>query len=103
VINSLTVPLYFFRDFTGIRVIEINDPPPTAGTSLFDWDSEEDRNIIWGNINEDVVLPVVRIRDQPYPWPEQDDLHPPLKRLIDEQRGRVPKEKEREKEKCTVM
>jgi hypothetical protein len=33
-------------DPNSIRVIELNHPPPTAGTALFDWANEEDRRII---------------------------------------------------------
>lgn len=88
--ETYTLDFALNKDLSGIRVVEINDPPPTAGTSLFDWDSEEDRNIIWGKVDE-ALLPVVRLRDGPYPWSQQTDMHPPLKALIDEYRGRAPK------------
>lgn len=35
------------RDFETCTLIEINDPPPTAGTSLFIWDNPDDQKIIF--------------------------------------------------------
>ena len=29
-----------------VRVVEINNPPPVAGTALFDWDNEADRHAL---------------------------------------------------------
>eukprot|EP01097_Dermamoeba_algensis_P006026 TRINITY_DN3796_c0_g1_i1.p1 TRINITY_DN3796_c0_g1~~TRINITY_DN3796_c0_g1_i1.p1 ORF type:complete len:297 (-),score=54.08 TRINITY_DN3796_c0_g1_i1:51-941(-) len=100
--QSYTLDFVLNKDFTSIRVVEINDPPPTAGTSLFLWDSEEDRNIIWGKTNEQ-IFPVVRLLDRPYPWALQEDIHPPLKQLIEEIRGRAaPPESKSERSLCLV-
>src|SRR3990167_2409476 len=77
--------------FTSARLIEINDPPPTAGTSLFDWDDENDRNLILNGPKS------IRVYKEPISWEDQQKqstLHPPLLKLIDQLRGRIPAEKE---------
>jgi len=47
-------------------IIEMNEVPPTAGTSLFNWDLEEDRNIIFNGPFEIRILsePATDIRSQ---------------------------------------
>jgi len=81
--QNYTIDFVFSRDFESCTLIEINDPPPTAGTSLFIWDNMEDRKILFeGPLT-------VRVLEGPVPWSEQTDIHPPLKLLIDQQRLRT--------------
>eukprot|EP00005_Dracoamoeba_jomungandri_P002517 CAMPEP_0174255558 /NCGR_PEP_ID=MMETSP0439-20130205/4877_1 /TAXON_ID=0 /ORGANISM="Stereomyxa ramosa, Strain Chinc5" /LENGTH=383 /DNA_ID=CAMNT_0015337785 /DNA_START=1 /DNA_END=1152 /DNA_ORIENTATION=- len=65
------------------QLVEINDPPPTAGTSLFDWDNEKDRDILQ---NGPLTF---RVNERCSPWEDQVHLHPPLKAHIDFLRGRA--------------
>ena len=72
--------------FSKCIVVEINDPPPTAGTSLFEWDDEEDRKILQNGPF------TIRVQEQPLSWEEmqmKSSFHPPLIQLIDEYRGRI--------------
>eukprot|EP01126_Amoeba_proteus_P021154 TRINITY_DN2145_c0_g1_i1.p2 TRINITY_DN2145_c0_g1~~TRINITY_DN2145_c0_g1_i1.p2 ORF type:complete len:106 (-),score=21.21 TRINITY_DN2145_c0_g1_i1:213-530(-) len=80
--QTYTIDFVFDKDFKDLTLIEINDPPPIAGTSLFLWDCPEDQKIIFeGPLT-------LRILSEPVPWVLQTDIHPPLKGLIDELRGR---------------
>ncbi|KAH3760192.1 hypothetical protein Pelo_7977 [Pelomyxa schiedti] len=63
-------------------LIEINDPPPIAGTALFNWDLDADRNLIMNGPLQ------VRVIESPVDWSLQTTLHPPLKQYIDELRHR---------------
>lgn len=107
--STYTIDFVFSPDFSQCSMIEINDPPPTAGTSLFIWDNEEDRRIL-------SLGPVtLRVVEQGQPWVEHTDMHPPLKKEIDRLRGRLVEEKvetsdaskerdqEKEKEKCSIQ
>lgn len=71
--------------FSDCIVVEINDPPPTAGTSLFEWDDEGDRNILQHGPF------TIRVQEKELSWEEmqqKSSFHPPLVQLIDEYRGR---------------
>eukprot|EP01127_Copromyxa_protea_P008296 TRINITY_DN1900_c0_g1_i2.p1 TRINITY_DN1900_c0_g1~~TRINITY_DN1900_c0_g1_i2.p1 ORF type:complete len:273 (+),score=33.39 TRINITY_DN1900_c0_g1_i2:375-1193(+) len=90
--KTYTIDFVFSRDFEVCTLIEINDPPPTAGTSLFIWDDEDDKKIIFeGPLT-------LRILEAPVPWEEQTDIHSPLKSFIDAMRGRITKSPETQKE-----
>jgi len=65
-------------DLKVIRIIEINNPPPTAGCSLFNWKTEYDL-IVNGPFT-------FRIIEKPLDNPK-DLIHPPLKHFINLQRG----------------
>lgn len=63
-------------------MLEINEPPPVAGTALFDWNSPQDRDVLARGPME------LRVIHEPVPWEMQTTLHQPLKDFIDEYRGR---------------
>jgi len=63
------------------KIIEINAPPPLAGTSLFKWDLESDRKQI--EEGEHFELRV----NKSLPKGAKDEIHQPLRRYIDFLRG----------------
>jgi len=94
--DTYTIDYVFDRDFKNLQLIEINDPPPVAGSSLFDWNDPTDKEILSSG---PLTLRVLKRR---IPWEEQNDLHPPLKSFIDELRGRK-KEANTEEQNCSIQ
>lgn len=85
--DTYTIDFVICPDFSRARVIEINDPPPVAGTALFNWDDENDRRLV-----EEGPLSV-RMIESPVPWKEQQvaaSMHQPIVQYIDQLRGRLP-------------
>lgn len=70
-----TIDLYC--DLDRIFVIEINDPPPVAGSVLFDWDDMNDRNVI---LNGPYVMRVIESPNLDY----EDILPKPVYQYLKE-------------------
>jgi len=73
--------------FKDALLIEINPPPPVAGTVLFDWKKEGDRAILIGRGDAGTDSTCVRLVKKQMPWTKVD-FHPPAKQLVDALRGR---------------
>jgi len=54
-VQNLTVDVALSEDFSKVFLIEVGNPPPVAGTALFDWESDFDQQILKGNSLEDQV------------------------------------------------
>jgi hypothetical protein len=84
--DTYTIDFVICPDFSRARVIEVNNPPPVAGTALFNWEDENDRRLIQeGPLS-------VRMTESPVPWKEQQttsSMHQPIVQYIDQLRGRV--------------
>jgi len=87
--NTYTIDFAVDKNLSAL-MIEVNDPPPTAGTSLFDWENENDKKIL----REGPFT--FRILEENVPWKDQDDLAGNLKIFIDELRGRMRVEEEQD-------
>lgn len=74
-------------DFKSALLIEINPPPPIAGTVLFDWNNAKDRALLMGDVRAGTALPAVRLVENPVPWTSVP-FHPPLRQLVDSLRRR---------------
>jgi len=79
--NTYSVDFVMDSSFSKAIMVEINDPPPTAGTSLFVWENPEDKKIIMEGPF------TFRVLTSGIPW-KSVDIHQPLKQFIDEFRGR---------------
>lgn len=76
------------RGFDSALLIEINPPPPVAGTILFDWSDTGDRDLLMGKCAHKACHgPVLRLVESPVPW-SSIPFHPPLKQFVDSLRGR---------------
>eukprot|EP01124_Arcella_intermedia_P029266 TRINITY_DN6134_c0_g2_i1.p1 TRINITY_DN6134_c0_g2~~TRINITY_DN6134_c0_g2_i1.p1 ORF type:complete len:399 (-),score=100.86 TRINITY_DN6134_c0_g2_i1:102-1136(-) len=102
--GTFTIDFAVSQDYSRSVMIEINDPPPVAGTSLFLWEVESDRKILFEGPYE------FRILESFVPWDQQtkDDIHPPLMEYIDSLRGRKAKgeeivEEKEEKKNCSLQ
>lgn len=71
--------------FDGTILIEINPPPPVAGTILFDWKNAADRALI--EASEPAAPCVLRLVEEAVAL-DDTDFHPPLRHYIDQLRGR---------------
>jgi len=74
-ITNYTIDFAVSPDLCTTWVIEINHPPPIAGTSLFDWESENDKKIMQEGPYE------FRITEKPLAAP-LDAIHPPIKHFL---------------------
>ena len=94
--STYTIDFVITENLDAARIVEINDPPPTAGTSLFDWDDEEDQGLLLhGPLS-------FRMITEPLTWEQQQQkssMHLPLVEYMDELRGRTPRE---EKPSCII-
>lgn len=45
-IDTYTIDFVLSRDLNSVQIIELNNPPPTAGVALFNWDDANDRKIV---------------------------------------------------------
>lgn len=79
-------------NFDHAIVIEINPPPPVAGTILFDWNDPADRDIILGKSSGSCVT---RLVEEDVRW-ENIPFHPPLKAFAEGVRGRP------SRQRCTL-
>lgn len=72
-------------------LVEVNPPPPVAGTILFDWEDPKDRALLKPSAKseEDEADPICALRlvARPVPW-SSIPFHPPLKAFADRIRGR---------------
>eukprot|EP01113_Clastostelium_recurvatum_P047356 TRINITY_DN842_c0_g1_i1.p1 TRINITY_DN842_c0_g1~~TRINITY_DN842_c0_g1_i1.p1 ORF type:complete len:398 (+),score=101.65 TRINITY_DN842_c0_g1_i1:72-1265(+) len=84
-------------DLESVLVIEINEPPPTAGTSLFEWSDPADRHQVMHGSSF-----VLRILHAPVPK-AMDTIHQPLRRYIDSLRGRAEPNQQREGDGTTIQ
>merc|ERR1712232_485282 len=75
--------------FKQALLIEINPPPPVAGTVLFDWKSDRDRAILMGESDTGTGSPCLRLAERQMSWAKVD-FHPPAKGFVDMLRGRQP-------------
>jgi D123/Zinc finger, ZZ type len=83
-------------DFANMQVVELNHPPPLAGTALFDWDDENDRRLLTtplsdGDGDGDIgpLMPAIRVVLEPHePYAALAKLHTPLRIFMDELHGR---------------
>lgn len=71
---------------SSIRLVEINNPPPVAGSGMFDWQDEGDRALLTSDLAPD-ALPTIRVQTAPVPTLERY-APGPLKRFIDRLRSR---------------
>merc|ERR1712048_1449542 len=62
--------------FESALLIEINPPPPVAGTVLFSWDDARDRAVITGRSGNGENYPCLRLVEKSVPWTKVQ-LHPP--------------------------
>jgi len=90
-VKNYTIDFVLNPDLKLIKIVEINNPPPVAGTALFNWDSEKDL-IIYGPFT-------FRILEKPLDNPK-DLIHPPLKHYINLKRGLLANELSHVKISC---
>jgi len=79
--ETYTIDFVLNKDFSVASFVEINDPPPTAGTSLFLLENSDDRKLLMEGPFTFRVLPT------PVAW-SSADLHAPLMEFIDTLRKR---------------
>eukprot|EP01113_Clastostelium_recurvatum_P030862 TRINITY_DN3797_c0_g1_i2.p1 TRINITY_DN3797_c0_g1~~TRINITY_DN3797_c0_g1_i2.p1 ORF type:complete len:260 (+),score=67.71 TRINITY_DN3797_c0_g1_i2:269-1048(+) len=76
-----TIDLALSPDLKEVVIVEINGPPPSAGTSLYDWNKDEDRRqIMAGETFE------LRVMTHPRKG-AKDEIHQPLRRYIERMRA----------------
>jgi len=80
-LHTLTIDLALAPDLSRVWLVEIGNPPPVAGTSLFCWDLEADRKIIMGEKSFEF-----RILDG-IPIGAWEKLYPPVRRVLLQERG----------------
>jgi len=74
-ISNYTIDFAVLSDLSKTWIIELNHPPPTAGTCLYNWENQLDRKIMAEGPYE------LRIQEKPVQQP-LDKIHPPLKELL---------------------
>ncbi|KAH3756436.1 cell division cycle protein 123-like [Pelomyxa schiedti] len=74
-LNSYTLDLAVRPDLKAVRTIELNHPPPTAGTALFNWDSAADRQVMESGPFEFRV-------NSSLPADAFSRIHPPIREFI---------------------
>lgn len=79
--SSYTIDFVLDPSLQRSWVVEINHLPPVAGTGMFDWEVKADRDIIEHGPFE------LRVRTE-LDKTAKDSIHQPLRRFIDQTRGR---------------
>jgi len=96
-LHTLTVDLALSPDLSQVWLVEIGNPPPVAGTGLYDWDLEKDRKIITENKEFDLrILHGI-------PKGAWEKLHKSVKQVLLKERGIVSEDiKEKKSLKTTT-
>ncbi|MDP2436764.1 MAG: hypothetical protein Q8P67_13525 [archaeon] len=80
-VPDYTMDLVLSPDLEQVLIVELNNPPPVAGTSLFSWDCAADRTLISSS-------PELHFRCLSSVPPDvKSRIHPPLKDLLLHLRG----------------
>jgi len=82
--DDYTIDLALSPDLQHVVIVELNDLPPTAGTSMFDWENPRDKNQILNGENFELRI-LTEFNRKAF-----DEIHQPLRKYIDSLRGRTP-------------